>query len=390
MMRSDYTIARDREQTRIYELRISGFMQRYRPGRRTIFLFPGGMGSNLYRAREPFDPAYDRVWLGPSSFMGDALTLRMYRDGDGQHRDLGDRIIVADGLVKIGGISLYDRFTRWCDANGSNLFVFAWDWRRRLEETAALFLEFLPRFRQRVGAAYGVDPLRGFVLLGHSYGGMIVKLLLDEASPEMNELSLAIAAATPFYGFEKIIRRWLQGDPYLNLLGRREVIRTICSLPGCYPLAYLDEVTFGENEAALADDDFPLRSYPSQDVDGRVVDPFHPVPGQYPNDTGFDEAELAHGCTVARRVAALPASRANRFFCLRSASFDTVGAITWGASITPRPPLVPGDGIQPAWGMRLAALPADQCLTVTGADHMFFLEHDATQRALAGLLPCVA
>src|SRR5215471_8947977 len=44
------------------------------------------------------------------------------------------------------------------------------------------------------------DPLRNFVLVGHSYGGMIVKLLLDEASPEMDELSLAGAAATPFYG----------------------------------------------------------------------------------------------------------------------------------------------------------------------------------------------
>jgi|SRR5215471_7089822 len=71
------------------------------------------------------------------------------------------------------------------------------DWRRRLEEMAELFL---PRFRQRIGSAYGIDPLRNFVLVGHSYGGMIVKLLLDEASPEMDELSLAGAAATPFYG----------------------------------------------------------------------------------------------------------------------------------------------------------------------------------------------
>jgi len=36
----------------------------------------------------------------------------------------------------------------------------------------------------------------------------------------------------PFYGFAAIMRRWLQGDPYLNLLGRSEVIRTICSAVG--------------------------------------------------------------------------------------------------------------------------------------------------------------
>ena len=111
------------------------------------------------------------------------------------------------------------------------------------------------------------------------------------------------------------------------------------------------------------------------------------MPGQYPSDTGFDEVELAHGGMVARRVAALPAHHAYKLFCLRSTSFDTVVAITWGAPIAPRPPLVPGDGIQPAWGMRLAALPADQCITVAGiVDHMFFMEHRATRQALAGLL----
>lgn len=268
---SDYALARDREQLRIHDLRISGFMQRYRPGRRVLFLFPGGMGSCLYRARAPFDPAYDRVWLGANSFMGTALLLRMHRDGDGAHRDLDDRIIVADGLVKIGGLTLYDRFARWCEIAGLNLFVFAWDWRRRLEETVALFLEFLPRFRERVGARYCVDPLRDFVLLGHSYGGIIVKLLLDEESPELDEMARAVAVATPFYGFGTIMRRWLQGDPYLNLLGKREVIRTICSLPGCYPLAYLDEATFRKNETALANDDFPLLSAGCRRTSGRPV-----------------------------------------------------------------------------------------------------------------------
>jgi hypothetical protein len=37
--------------------------------------------------------------------------------------------------------------------------------------------------------------------------------------------------------------------------------------------------------------------------------------------------------------------------------------------------------------MRLAALPADQCITVAGmVDHMFFMEHRATRQALAQLL----
>jgi hypothetical protein len=67
--------------------------------------------------------------------------------------------------------------------------------------------------------------------------------------------------------------------------------------------------------------------------------------------------------------------------------YRTIGAINWDRrAMTIRQPLLPGDGIQPAWGTRLAALPASQCITGAGAEHMFFMEHPATQQAIAGLL----
>jgi hypothetical protein len=53
--------------------------------------------------------------------------------------------------------------------------------------------------------------------------------------------------------------------------------------------------------------------------------------------------------------------------------------------VTPRL-LLPGDSIQPAWGTRLVALPADQCITIGGVDHMFAMEYRATHQALARLL----
>ena len=396
---SDYAEARDRRQLQIHELRIDEFIRRYPRPARVLFLLPGGMGSQLWRARAPgagnawvrllpgagYD--FDRVWLDRRSFTGRALELRMARNGDGAHHDLGDRLIIADGLVKVAGRTLYDRFAQFCEAHGLALFTFAWDWRRRLEESADLLLRFLPSFRQRVGAAWGSDPLEGFVLLGHSYGGMIVRLLLDEESPELDQMARAITAACPFYGFGTILKRWLAGDPYLNLLGRRKVIGTICSLPGCYPLAYLDKDTWLENARSLVDDPFPLAAHPSLGGDGRPIDPYRPEPGQYPENTGFDLAELAHGSEIARRIAAPPVRRADKLICIRGVGYPTIGGITWKRqAITPRPPLLPGDGIQPAWGTRLAALPADQCITVAGAEHMFFCEHGATQQAIAELL----
>src|SRR5262249_13713906 len=98
---------------------------------------------------------------------------------------------------------LYDRFGRWCEANGFNLFVFAYDWRRRIEESVALFLAFLPRFRERVGSVYGVDPLRNFALLGHSYGGMITRLLLDAESPELDGFIARSLSAHPITGLAR-------------------------------------------------------------------------------------------------------------------------------------------------------------------------------------------
>jgi hypothetical protein len=81
--------------------------------------------------------------------------------------------------------------------------------------------------------------------------------------------------------------------PALIVRRGSQVISTIASLPGCYPLAYLDKDTWLENVRALIDDPFPLASYPSQDPSGRAVDPYRPEPGQYPAELDLDE--LTHG-----------------------------------------------------------------------------------------------
>ena len=151
--------------------------------------------------------------------------------------------------------------------------------------------------------------------------------LLDEPSlDEVDELSSPAPPRPRSTASGRSFRRWLQDAPYLNLFAKREVIRAICYLPGCYPLAYLDEPTFRENEAALADDPFPLRSYRSQDAHGRAVDPYAPVGGQYPADTGFDKVELAHGGTIARQPSA-PTSFLHPWHRLRHDRRDHLGAV---------------------------------------------------------------
>ena len=86
------------------------------------------------------------------------------------------------------GLTPYVRFTQWCELNDLDLFIFSWDWRRRLDDTVNFFFtQFLPLFRTEVQQQCGVDPLERFILMGHSFGGMVVKLMLHQ-----NEAMLAI------------------------------------------------------------------------------------------------------------------------------------------------------------------------------------------------------
>ena len=143
---------------------------------------------------------------------------------------------------------LYDAFIAWCAQNDLDLFVFDWDWRRRLEDTVTFFVrKFLPFFETRVVAAGLPDPLANFSLVGHSFGGMIVNLILRGNDPIVANLARVITAATPFYGYPGQVRRWFEGDPIANGTDdvfKEDIMEVVTSLPALYTLHYLDEATY--------------------------------------------------------------------------------------------------------------------------------------------------
>ena len=419
-----YSSTRDSEQLRrIFNTAVPDFIWRYQSHqwngpRRTLFMFPGGMAGQLLRAQTPYNDAlttpqtftYDTVWLTPFTFIyPGALQLAMHydpRDPAGIERDLDDRIIIADGVVNLLGATPYDQFTQWCEANKLDWFIFSWDWRRRLEDTVALFLRFLPQFQQTVLNQCGADPLGEFGLVGHSYGGMIVNLMLHQANSLLDTMTCALTVAAPFYGYDGQIHRWFEGEQYLNWgLGKMNVINAISSMPACYTLPYLDQATYTAYSGQLGTDPaFPLAAYPSGFAGGfpqQIADPFNPVPRQYPDNTGFDSNLLSHGLTVFQLLASPPLPRyASKFFNIRGIqpANSTVGGITWQllanpphcpavSPITDNPPSGPGDDTQAAWTARHAALPNAQWVDVTAAiDHMFMMEYPETQAAVARVL----
>lgn len=397
-----YGQTRDDEQLSQLEGEIGNFISRYSnnysaTNRKTLIVFPGGMGSRLLRASTTVSQGspyfYDTVWLDCSILFGAGLYLQMQGD-----IDYNKQIIVPNGPIDFMTLIPYDGFIQWCDANEIDYFIFGWDWRRDMNLTVEFFLSrFLPCFRQRVQNACGADPLDDFSLVGHSMGGLIVKLIMNRSNSSYVQLvKQAVTVATPFYGYGGQLPRYFMGDPDLNgLYGKRQLTRIISSFAGCYALLFLDEATYTRDRAGLeADPNYPLAEYPILDVATRAIaDPYNPtaMPGKvrYPKNYGFDMLALNGGKLVYQDIAAPLDSAINgKFFNFRGVQVkngavvnDTVCNQTWDwikpnfdpqtvdSPITDY--LGPGDGTLPAWSTRSVYTPGANVRTLHGnIDHM--------------------
>ena len=99
---------------------------------------------------------------------------------------------------------------------------------------------------------------------------MVVNWALRSAAAIMAGLDKAITVATPFYGYGGQLHRWFEGERSsstgLANRFRQDIIRAICSFPGCYGWMFLPHSVFLAEQAALAaDPDYPLAAYPSVD-----------------------------------------------------------------------------------------------------------------------------
>lgn len=394
-----YAADRDKEQLAQLDEQVSQFIARYRqhrPARRkTVILFPGGMGSSIKWAttsqgNTPY--FYNLIWLDCPILTGGALLLKMKGDDDA-----GRHFVIADGCVRFPPMLVpYDDFLSWCTSRKFDWFVFGWDWRRDPELVARFFLKsFVPKFRQRVRTECGTDPFADVTLIGHSFGGMVVKLVLNQGGSHVAAIRRAISVGSPFYGYAGQLNRYFKGDPDLDRLSwsydPRNLTQLISSLPGPYTLLYLDQATFQRDQAALASDPkFPLSRYPVRDHDtGSLADPYNPQKNgtqvRYPENWGFSHVALDRGKSIYEKVALpLGAATNSKFYNIRGIQQrngrtvnETTHEQTWDwidPAFDPNSdpsPIVdhsycPGDGVIPAWSSRLVSTLAANVRTVTG------------------------
>ncbi len=400
---------------------IDAFAANYSPGKPTLILFPGGLGSKLLRDRNANTSGqrdYYTSWIDFLIAWGEPRKLKLLPDGE----DVDDHYVIPDGYVDFV-VNAYGHFADWCNANGIQLLVYGFDWRRSSQDAADYFLgTFMPA----VDAAIGGAGLSNYSLVGHSLGGMAIKLIINDAANKyVRNMKSAITVASPFYGYGGQIHRYQFGIKQLNWTlanptgQNQEMGRIIGTMPGGYEFLYLDEQTFLQNKAAFAADvPFALLDYPSQAPNGQRIDPYNPplpFTDYYPFFTSANIQMLVCALNVVHAVAKpLDPSVAQKFFNIRGVQSrngqrlnGTVVGQVWNKAPPGFDPDAPtavdpisdvngfGDGTQPAWSARLLQMlnvppRADGLCHVTtiedDVDHMYMMNYRSVQNVIAQIL----
>jgi lecithin:cholesterol acyltransferase len=230
------------------EQRAELFVSRYDPGRPSVILVPGGMGSRLLQAITPYvnnqeypqAPEYREIWMSIAAILRREIDqVEMTANGE----DFARHPMVAAGELSTF-IKKYDG-TEAFFRDRANYIGFGYDWRKSVRDEAGFLRYFLLKIRTKVTGKGLPDPLPRLTLLAHSQGGLVSKLfinnLIDNSDPPDKWFERFVSVGTPFYGTFTHIRRYFVGEALANLVtngGRQRVARLAGGLPGPYILLF--------------------------------------------------------------------------------------------------------------------------------------------------------
>jgi hypothetical protein len=152
---------------------LSQFLNGFDSSKPTVILLPGGMGSQLDRTQNPYPDSPNgmdiTIWVDLIGmiFEQDALKLEIERN----LHDKDSFVVAADGPLRCVLTTPYDDFVAFARHSGWNIFVYGYDWRRPLAESADLFKAFIYEFRARL-MKHGPDPVPKLNIVCHSMGGL--------------------------------------------------------------------------------------------------------------------------------------------------------------------------------------------------------------------------
>jgi pimeloyl-ACP methyl ester carboxylesterase len=379
---------------------------RMNPNKPTVILLPGGMGSELARSRRAYSdnapPSSfgDVVWMDLGIFlMSDGAKLMIDANG----RDLDDYVVGAVGPFHFSNIftdqTPYVEFESFCATQGWNYAVFAYDWRRPLQESAALLRYFVKTLKEQGTVLFpNAFKLENVHLVCHSMGGPVMTLALRDNAFAGEAIGSFTTVGSPLYGTATHQQRYYKGqDPLNAAYGVEFVTELIGSLPGPYSLMMLPKAVYDLYGAQLG-----LGGYPVMDFDtGNPADPFDPAQNRrWPNYVRRNASYIAeHRNAMIEIAKPLATSVKPRYFNVRAMTkSQTPVKLAWknidGNSYSPGGDPMPlhevmgkGDGTVPFWSAIHADTKPENKIDLRQAwDHGLLFEHREVHNVVASIV----
>ncbi len=168
------------------------------------------------------------LWLNGTVIAGGSINL-LDLDETGEQDASPDVSIVPVGLEKSTYVKAVLRLSRTCC-----LYEFPYDWRRRLETSAAQLATAIERWS-------AARPHQRFTLIGHSMGGLLARTFVV-LYPELAErvVERIVLLASPLYGAAAVPQIFtgetMQVQLIKSLSEKNDVVRMCASFPTCYEL----------------------------------------------------------------------------------------------------------------------------------------------------------
>lgn len=384
------------------------FLKNLDEKKETVILLPGGMGSSLWRADQPFSQGrnrytFEKIWLDWGFLVkppADGVALEIDKAG----YDLRKRLVVAHmGTCFV--VRPYVRAMRFFRRNGRrgarlNAFLFAWDWRRNLITTVDALALLITEVKMKVASSKNPKKVMNNVfIVGHSMGGLIAKLFFKRHPRLAAELGGMISVGTPFYGYFGQFLHVYEGNKLFNKVdsyGAKTVAEITASMPGLYTLFPIDLDTYNCVGKRIG-----LRSYPVTQPDGKTpADPYNqnaPI-SRWPTWVRGNEIPIA--LKVRQDIAEdLPRGLQDRVFHIRgNKQKSTYITACWDQKLPPNydPRKHPspikvgqkgtGDGAVPAWSAALACTPPENVKDFATDEHAMMMAQNAILRHILNIV----
>ena len=192
-------------------------------GSSPIVFIHGIKGSHLIQT---YDDSFDTIWSAVQKGFESIHDLAL--DDTGQvEADPFDVIAVAQ-LEKAAYGELLSRLRNRFE--GVPIYIFRYDWRRDLADTAKELHWFLERVRRKTGAS-------SFRFVTHSMGGLVLAAYLKRAKANIRRVERACLAAPPFWGAVEAMRGLVAGEASLLGIHSSDAFRKIGrTFPSVYQL----------------------------------------------------------------------------------------------------------------------------------------------------------